>query len=52
MIYIDTLFSENWARAIRTGIEKWNPVLEQAGFERAIRVERYPSDSAFRATTR
>ena len=49
VIYIDTLFSENWARAIRTGIEKWNPVLEQAGFERAIRVERYPSDSAFRA---
>lgn len=49
VIYIDTLFSESWARAIRAGIEKWNPVLEQAGFERAIRVERYPSDSVFRA---
>ena len=49
VIYIDTLFSESWARAIRTGIEKWNPALEQAGFERAIRVERYPSDSTFRA---
>ena len=49
VIYIDTLFSDSWARAIRAGIEKWNPALEQAGFERAIRVERYPSDSAFRA---
>lgn len=49
VVYIDTLFSENWARAIRAGIEKWNPALEQAGFRQAIRVERYPSDSTFRA---
>lgn len=49
VIYVDTLFSDAWARAIRTGIEQWNPALEQAGFKRALRVERYPSDSTFRA---
>ena len=49
VVYVDTLFSENWAAAIRKGIEAWNPALEQAGFRRAIRVEPYPSDSTFRA---
>ncbi len=48
VIYVDTLFSPSWAAAIRSGIEKWNPVLEQAGFRQAIRVEPYPSGDTAR----
>ena len=48
-IYIDTLFTESWAEAIRKGIEKWNPAFEKAGFKNAIRVVPFPSDKNFRS---
>lgn len=48
-IYIDTLFTESWAEAIRKGIEKWNPTFEKAGFKNAIRVESFPADRDFRS---
>ena len=47
--YVDTLFTESWYQAIKSGLEKWNPAFEKAGYKNAIHVERYPADSTFHA---
>ncbi len=48
-IYLDTLFTESWSKAIQQGVEKWNPAFEKAGFKQAIRVEPFPADTNFRS---
>lgn len=45
--YIDTLFSEPMADAIRKGIEAWNDAFVAAGLGKRIRTAPYPSDSSF-----
>lgn len=48
-IYVDTLFSYSWTRAITEGIMAWAPAFEAIGLKNAITVEPYPSDGSFRA---
>lgn len=48
-IYIDTLVKPSWRKAIKEGIEAWNPAFERIGLGRVIKAQAYPSDTVFSA---
>jgi hypothetical protein len=50
VFYIDSLFPESWARAIKKGVETWNSAFEKIGFRKVLQVLPYPKDDTlFRA---
>lgn len=48
-VYVDTLFTPSWAKAVEEGILSWNKAFEAAGYVNAIKVLPYPSDKDFRS---
>ena len=48
-IYIDTLINPSWRKAVREGIEAWNPAFEEIGLGSPVTVLDYPRDSMFNA---
>ena len=48
-IYVDTLINPVWQKAIKEGIEAWNPAFERIGLGSPIEVTPYPADTSFHA---
>lgn len=48
-IHVDTLINPVWQKAIKEGIEAWNPAFERIGLGSPVEVIPYPSDSTFHA---
>ncbi len=48
-VYIDTLLPVTWQRAIKEGLEAWNPAFRKIGLGDVISARPYPSDSSFSA---
>ncbi len=48
-VYIDTLLPASWQKAIKEGLEAWNPAFRRIGLGDIISAMPYPSDSSFSA---